>query len=352
MRGRGKNAYLHTRVSLLATRLLSSDARRRLRDADAAALPAIFAGAGADALLGAQTSELSLEQRRLALLLAEILILCRALGGRSRAFLLYWTHLFELINLKAILRRRLAGEDAATIRRSLLDMGPFAALPVDELLATDSPAEMLRRLERTPFGEIAGRARHLAAAPGDSPGDFFALETALDRRFFSGLVARAGAVRGSDRGRFLSLIGTLIDGINLVWLLRYRFAYAVPPAETYYLLIDSPFRLSGERLRQLAAQPNAAALLGELPAPLKRIVAGAASAEEAHLRLAGQLAEAADEAIRRSPSAFVRAFAYLLRRESDLRLLAGVLQGVRLGLPPDLLHAAFPIAAGEAHVPA
>lgn len=348
MRGRGKNAYLHTRVSLLATRLLSSEARRRLRDADAAALPALFAGAGAAALLSTQTSELSLEQRRLALLLAEILILCRALGGRSRAFLLYWTHLFELINLKAILRRRLAGEDAATIRRSLLDMGPFAALPVDELLATDSPAEMLRRLERTPFGEIAGRARHLAVAPGD----YFALETALDRRFYAGLVARAGAVRGSDRGRFLSLVGTLIDGINLVWLLRYRFAYAVPPAETYYLLIDSPFRLSGERLRQLAAQPNAAALLGELPAPLKRIVAGAASAEEAHLRLAGQLAEVADEAIRRSPSAFVRAFAYLLRRESDLRLLAGVLQGVRLGLPPDLLHAAFPIAAGEAHVPA
>ncbi len=345
MLGRGKNAYLHTRVSLMATRLLSTEARRRLRDADPDALPALFDAAGAAALLTAETSETSLEQHRLALLLAEILVLCRALGGHSRAFLLYWTHLFELINLKAILRRRLAGEEAATIRNSLLDMGPFAALPVDDLLATDSPAEMLRRLERTPFGEIAAQARRLAGAPGD----FFPIETAPDRRFYAGLVAHAGEVHGSDRQGFLALVGALVDGINLVWLLRYRFAYAVPPAETYYLLIDSPFRLSGERLRQLAALPTAAALLDELPAPLKRVVAGAATAEQAHLLLAGQLASIADQAIQRSPSAFVRAFAYLLRRESDLRLLAGVLQGVRLGLPTDLLHAAFPLAAGSAH---
>lgn len=348
MLGHGKNAYLHTRVSLMAARLLSAEARQRLRDADADALPALFAAAGAGALLTAETSETSLEQHRLALLLAEILILCRALGGHSRAFLLYWTHLFELINLKAILRRRLAGEEAAAIRSSLLDMGPFAALPVDDLLATDSAAEMLRRLERTPFGEIAGRARRLATAPGD----FFPLETALDRRFYAGLVAHAAEVRGSDQQGFHELVGALVDGINLVWLLRYRFAYAVPPAETYYLLIDSPFRLSGERLRQLAAQTSAVAALDALPPPLKRVAAGAANAEDAQLRFAAQLAGVADHALRRSPSAFVRAFAYLLRREADLRLLAGVLQAVRLGLPRDLLRAAFPFAAGSRHAAA
>ena len=346
MPARGHNAYLHTRVSLMAARLLSAEARRRLRDATPDALPALFDAAGAASLLTAETSETSLEQHRLALLLAEILILCRALGGHSRAFLLYWTHLFELINLKAILRRRLAGEEAGTIRRSLLDMGPFAALPVDDLLATDSPAEMLRRLERTPFGEIAVQARRMATTMGD----FFPIEAALDRRFYAGLVSHANEVHGSDRLGFLAIVGTLVDGINLVWLLRYRFAYAVPPAETYYLLIDSPFRLSGERLRRLAAQPSATALLDELPIPLKRVVAGVATAEEAHLRLTGQLAAVADQALHRSPSAFVRAFAYLLRRESDLRLLAGVLQSLRLGLPPDLLHAAFPLATGSAHV--
>ncbi|MDP1636095.1 MAG: V-type ATPase subunit, partial [Gallionellaceae bacterium] len=326
----------------------SPEARGRLRDAGPDALPALFAAAGGSILLTAEPSEISLEQRRLALLLAEILVLCRAVGGHSRAFLLYWTHLFELINLKAILRRRLAGEDAAAIRGILLDMGPFAALPVDELLATDSPAEMLRRLERSPFGEIAGRARHLAATPGD----FFPLETALDRRFYSGLVAHANEVRSTDRQRFLALLGTLIDGINLVWLLRYRFAYAVPPAETYYLLIDSPFRLSGDTLRKLAALSSAAALLDQLPAPLKRVVAGADTAEQAHLLVASQLAEVADEAILHSPSAFVRAFAYLLRRESDLRLLAGVLRSTRLGLMPELVHAAFPVASRKLHAAA
>lgn len=340
MPGRGKNPYLHTRVALMAARLLTAEAARALLEAEAAALPPFFAAAGAEALLApGEPAERALEQRRLAILLAEILILCRALRGRSRAFLLYWTHLFELINLKAILRRRLAGKDGAGVRGSLLDMGPFAALPVEALLRADSPAEMLRRLESTPYGEIAGRARGAAVAQGD----FFTLEASLDRRFHAGLVARARELRCSDPRRFLALIGSLVDSVNLVWLLRYRFAYKVPAAETYYLLIDSPFRLSGERLRRLAGHRSAAALLADLPEPLRSRLAHLETAEAVQLQLSRHLAELADETLRRSPSAFVRAFAYLLRRDADLRLLAGVLRSERLGLSPALRAAAFPL---------
>lgn len=57
---RGKNAYLHTRVSLMAARLLSAEARRRLRDAAPDAPPALFDAAGASSLLTAETSETSL----------------------------------------------------------------------------------------------------------------------------------------------------------------------------------------------------------------------------------------------------------------------------------------------------
>ena len=40
---------------------------------------------------------------------------------------------------------------------------------------------------------------------------------------------------------------SVIDGTNLIWLLRYRFVYQLPAAETYYLLIPASYRLSSQR---------------------------------------------------------------------------------------------------------
>jgi len=40
-------------------------------------------------------------------------------------------------------------------------------------------------------------------------------------------------------------MANLIDRINLVWLLRYRFNYKLPPAQVYYLLVGSRYSLPG-----------------------------------------------------------------------------------------------------------
>ena len=44
--------------------------------------------------------------------------------------------------------------------------------------------------------------------------------------------------------------------MNLVWLLRYRYAYNLPPAQAYYLLIPASHRLLPPHMQQLAQRAS------------------------------------------------------------------------------------------------
>ena len=45
----------------------------------------------------------------------------------------------------------------------------------------------------------------------------------------------------------------MVDRVNLVWLLRYRFAYNLSPAQAYYLLIPASHRLLPQQMQQPGA---------------------------------------------------------------------------------------------------
>lgn len=322
--------YLNTRVTLFAERLLDRQQAARALGQPREELRELFRRCRAEALLGDDAGEKqrSMEQRRLSLLLDDVVVLSRALSGRSREFLLYWTHLFELINLKAIIRGRLSGQDPKAIRAQLLEMGPFSQLPADDLLRAENGNEMLRRLETTPYAQIARQARQVM----EQQRDLFFVDTTFDRRFFSGLVQRAEAVHSHDPDAMRRMLSALVDGTNLVWLLRYRFVYRLPPPEAYFLLIPSGYRLGTATLTHLAAQESLEAVLAALPPSLAQMTAGCATIEDVNARMARWLRRECERVLRVSRSAFARAFAYLVLRERDLRVLRGIVKGEELGV--------------------
>ncbi len=343
---RATRPYLNTRVTLLAERLLRPGELARAVDTPLADLGELLGRIRAEPLVAGDSDELprSMEQRRLAVLLGEILVLARPLGHEFRAFLLYWTQSMELFNLKAILRGRLAGEPAEAIRGELLDMGPFAVLPVDALVRAESAAEALRLLDHTPFAEIASQARRVL----EQGRDLFFLDTTFDRRFYGGLVRRAAALETRDPAAFRNLMSAIVDGTNLVWLARYRFVYGLPPAETYYLLIPAGYRLATRHLKSLAAQSTLAEMVAAVPRPLGPVIAGVPDIGALAARIDALRDRTAREAVRRSPSAFLRAFAYLLLRGHDLARMRGVVKAKSLGLPDALTRAALGAEAGHA----
>ncbi|KAF0100095.1 MAG: hypothetical protein FD187_1423 [bacterium] len=325
-------AYLNTRVSLYSGRLWQPadfEAVLAIPDAEMAdalgsrGLPQLSAG------FDRHQDHRSLEQRIIAELLNETTVLIRPLTGAARAFLLYWTERFEVSNVKTLLRGKMTGERPAALINRLTPMGAFGRLDVQDLAHAEDLAELLRRLEAGPYAGIVRQARR-AFEEGQDP---FILDAALDRGYYEGLARRAQPLENEAGASFRRLMGTLIDRINLVWMLRYRFNYNLPPAQVYYLLVASRYNLPSSRLRELAALGSAEAVLDALPEPLRGILRDAAGIADVFARMEMDGAEVAAKVLHSGAAAISRAFAYLILRERDLRSVRAILRGRHLDLP-------------------
>jgi len=343
-------AYLHARVSLLAGRLLDQRQIEALIDQPDAPVPVPQRDTTPDTDTSHKTLQQyagDLDQNNVTILLREMAILIRPLSGPAQDMLSYWAHRFELSNLKVIIRGKMTGQPQQSIEKKLLDMGGFTRLPTAELLQSDSPAELLRRLEKTPYADIARQARRMLER-GEA---MFALDAAIDRRYFAGLSRRSSSI-GDRPGQILrAVVGSVIDRVNLVWLLRYRFAYNLPPAQAYYLLIPASRRLDSQQLQQLAQSASFEEAIANLPRPYDALLEGVRNITEATLRLEFETWRIAESALRHSAFNTARALAYMILRERDLRRLRAIVRGRNLHAPPDLIRAALGLPLPEGMEP-
>jgi V/A-type H+-transporting ATPase subunit C len=278
---------------------------------------------------------LSLEQRIIGRVLDETWILLRPLSGAARTFLLYWTQRFEISNLKTLLRGKMTGERPAALLSRLTPMGPFGRLDTEALAHVEDVAELFLRLEGGAYAPIARQARQAFEESHDP----FQLDAALDRVYYEGLAQRARPLEQELGADFARLMGHYIDRINLVWLLRYRFNYHLPPAQVYYLLVNAHYGLSMSRLKVMASEGDMAGVLAALPARLRALLEGAADIGEVARRMEQRRLDAAEAVLRQSGAAFTRAFAYLILRERRLRDIRSVLRGRQLRLPREAIEA-------------
>src|SRR5512139_3648324 len=263
------SSYLATRVSLYSGRLWRNGELDALVSVPDAAVADALVGhglpqlvAGYDRPEGRQQEPRSIEQRIIAQILDETQVLIRPLAGSARSFLTFWTARFEISNVKTLLRSKMSDERPATVLARLIPMGTFGRLDNQELAHAEDVGELLRRLEAGPY---AGIVRHARRAFEQSR-DPFSLDAALDRGYYEGLTVRGQPLESAVGAPFRGLMANLIDRINLVWLLRYRFNYKLPPAQVYYLLVGSRYSLPGTRLQELAALDSLEAVLAALPA--------------------------------------------------------------------------------------
>jgi V/A-type H+/Na+-transporting ATPase subunit C len=345
------SAYLNTRVSLYAGRLWRDDELDMLVGVPLDAISDTLARRGLQQLAegfanmtGRQQDARSLEQRIIVQVLDETRVLIRPLSGDARTFLTFWTARFEISNVKTLLRSKMTGERPAAVLARLIPMGAFGRLDNQDLAHAEDVGELLRRLEAGPY---AGIVRHARRAFEQSH-DPFSLDAALDRGYYEGLTLRAQPLEEAAGGPFPGLMANLIDRINLVWLLRYRFNYKLPPAQVYYLLVGSHYGLPGTRLQELAALDSLEAVLEALPPAWQARLSGVTDIPGVFARMEYAAAEQALRVLHSSAPDIARAFAYLILRERDLRAVRAVLRGRHLGLADADIRGALQRTPAEA----
>ncbi|KFI22260.1 V-type ATPase subunit [Nitrosococcus oceani] len=341
-------AYLNTLVSALSVRLLSAEQLWNLVEQSASDASVLLRTAGLTGVSLQAMEDRSLEQVLVDTLWAEAQRLIRPLSAEAQELTSYWLRRFEIGNLKIVLRGKLTGRPREAIQADLIDIGGRGVLPLNLLMETEDAQEMLHCLEGTPYGGLAHQARsgyggeHYDLPHGGGGRESFLIEATIDREYYSGLARRVNAIQEErDRHYLRILIGYLIDQTNLVWLLRYRFAYRLGPPLTYFLLCPGGYHLRSQHLLALARGENFEETLHNLPAPLAPLVAGAVSTSEVEERLGKHLLEVAQFILKRTTFNLGRAFAYLFLREKELLRIHGIIKGRTLQLPPHLIHQAM-----------
>ena len=327
------NTYLHTRVSILAARLLNHDNLAKLPQLDLERIGALYGLEPVlDDTLPASTRNHAVERALIRTLLSELSVLIRPMQGEGRELLLYWARKFELYNLKALIRGKLSAMPEQEISDNLYEVPDALALPHQALLRTESVLELLRRLEQSPYRAIARQARHVYEERHEP----FALEATVDQQYYAGLVKRVREMQGTDLKEMQQVVGITLDQLNLLWVLRYRFSYGLSASETYYQLAPSVRKLHRGELLKLVNLSSLEKVISSLPPPLDSLLESAATTVEVERRMDTYSARETRKILLHSPSSVARAFAYLILREMDLRKLFAVVQGKVLGLNNDL----------------
>ncbi|OIO58481.1 MAG: hypothetical protein AUJ55_04995 [Proteobacteria bacterium CG1_02_64_396] len=344
MSGVAAYAYLDARVAGMSRHLTSPALLEQAIETHPNNIAPLLQQAGIAAGEGDQTGlPEGLSARWLAAILGEARTLIRALHGPDRELALFWVRQFEIGNLKTILRGRLSGLNRGAIAGQMVDLGPFATLPVDELLRTEDPAELLRLLEKTSFADIARQARRTL----DEHQDLFEIDAAIDRRYYAGLWAKVTALPAAARQEVRPLLGREIDRINLVWLLRYRLTYRFPPAKTYFLLVPATYRLTSAHLLTLTQSETLPQVLKQLPPPFVTLLGGAGNITDVALLLERELRRFAFQTLHLRRFSLARVMAYLVLRELERRRLPTALKGRELGLTGETIRYAAGLEEGS-----
>jgi len=279
----------------------------------------------------------ALERRLTAALAEETRTAATFDWGATRALLVAYGRRFELANLKTVLRARhhdipweRAAEFLTPLQRSRLPWRALLEAPTTEALA--------RLLEGTPFGPPL---HTVLEQQGDaSP---FRFEVALDLAYFQDLVRRIERLAGRDGRRARTFLGDWIEVENLSWAFRYRRLAGLTPEETINYTLHRAFHAGLDAVRRVVMGSTVAEEAMRLG--LGYAVDADAPEDEALAaleRAAGQRrADAAERLFLGAPFDVGAPLALLVLRETEVRDLVTLIEGVAGGLPRDALTVRF-----------
>lgn len=143
---------------------------------------------------------------------------------------------------------------------------------------------------------------------------------------------------GRDKHLLKQLVGTEIDLRNLQWIYRLKHYYKVPVSQVYAKLIPISYRISVDKLMQLAEAKSTLELNN---APYNINFSEPVALERHLLRLYKRSAIL-------NPQTLAAALYYLLLKEAEVKNVTALSEGARYGLGPKDL-AAYLIVEAEAY---
>ena len=278
------------------------------------------------------------------------------LKGKSGRFLEALLGKFELLNLKSIIRwfARKPRNTEDSVEPFIFSLGKYHTIPIEEALAADDLESCIALMEKTPFArplEI-GYQQYVQAGIDRAPmGRLFLLELALDLDYYERLWRALDALGPLDKHNAGRLLGIQYDITNLVWILRFKEYYRLPPEQIFQYIIPHGWKIYGDISREVIADSDVAGAIvalqvGPYDDLLRSVTQTNAKGEHevrpyilsVELRLLRYLYRESLETFMRFPLQAALLVAFFVLKEMEIRDIITILSGRHLGLPQEQIR--------------
>ncbi len=158
-------------------------------------------------------------------------------------------NLYEVDNLKAVLRGIEVGEGWETIRYILFPMEEFQTLPFEEMVKSRSIESAIDYVHASPYYHVLIHALDRYWEEHS----LFPIEVALDLDYWRRAWDQINALPHNERQIAQKLIGLIIDKNNLTWAARYRIYHHLSESEIINYTLPFGYKIDDEIIRSVAS---------------------------------------------------------------------------------------------------
>ena len=243
--------------------------------------------------------------------------------------------LYDVDNLKAVLRGVLIGESWQKVRYTLFPLGDALTFPAQAMTESRNMEAAIEFLRGTPYYFPLSHAMERFNAEQS----LFPLEVALDLEYWRELWRDVNRLDPGDKKQALRLIGTVMDENNMMWALRYRMYHHLSEEEIINYTLSTGYHVKDEDIRSIAAAGDATRIIARIYPELADDIALLGNLDqnlpELELRLQRHTLHECREAFSGYPFHAGIPVAYLLLIEMEIQDLTVLMEAKSMQIPAD-----------------
>jgi V/A-type H+-transporting ATPase subunit C len=241
--------------------------------------------------------------------------------------------LYEVDNLKAVLRGIMIGESWQKVRFTLFPLSDSMGFPAQSMTESKTVEAAIEYLKGSPYYSTLSHAMERFT----SEQSLFPLEIALDLDYWRELWQDVNQLEKDDKKHALRLIGSVLDENNFMWAIRYRVYHNLSEEEIINYTLPFGYRVKDDDIRAIAASADA----GYIVSRVYPALAGNTSLlDDLEKHLPELELELQRSTLRECREAFIGypfhagiSIAYLLLIEMEIQDLTVLIEAKSMGMP-------------------